>query len=1322
LRASGALMRTTYSAGEETLLRAYLPATLVEQWALRPDHSPLWGVWLKGSLMFCDVSGFTAMSEKLALVGKEGAELMASVLNGFFERMLAIADVWGGAQMKFGGDAMLLLFSGDGHADRAAAAGMEMQAAMRDFRRLLVASESYSLRMRVAIHSGRFYGASVGQPDGTLHYLLVGPDVNRTAGIEGAGEPGQVVVSPEAAMQLNPRSQLIPRDGVWRVRRLEQPARPVEEHHVPISSQSLKRYLLAPLATPLLEGRLPSFSGEHRRVTAVFINLLGLSGLLETEGEAQALAQADGYVKMVIGAVEQHGGFLAASDLAHEGDKLICLFGAPLSVEREERAALRAVLELDREFRSSGLDLSHKIGVSSGFVFAGEIGSSRRREYTVIGDSVNLAARLMAAAQPGQILVSKATIERAGSGFDIQRLRPLRVKGKAAPVAVYRLRDVASEHLTEQQDYGISRLVGRNRELAALTGLARQILKRGSGRWAYLWGEPGIGKSRLTAEVAAQLEAAGWRHTKASCQVHTWHTPFAPWREALRTLLNVRPDETAAEFGQRLYSAVEEAQPDLAPYATLLGELLSLPVPDVPAISSLDPKSRRRQLTSLVVALVESVAKLQPILLVFEDAHWADTPSVELLAEVLGLSARICTVVTSRAPAAPPELSTARTPISIHLAELSKEAARTLVASTSGLSDQVLETIVARAQGNPLFLQEIARMGLTSEDTIPETVNDVILTRLDRLAPEEKKVLRLASVIGPSFDSRLLYDLAAGNPQPMRVDSALLELGRLGFTRRQAEGRSEYAFSHILTREVAYETLPYAQRRQLHKRVGQRIEQEQEAQLDSVCELLLHHYEQAGDPAKVVRYAAMSGNRAAAMFATNEGMGYYERSLTALAALRKGFEGDRSVLLERLADCLDISGRHDEAAEKFAAALAEWRVRRRSARLVPGQGSRRLRDAALSGKVGASLERSSDYGGSLRWLDQALSLLPGRSGFVRAQICATKSLTLFRKGMYHEAVRWGSVSLAFARGRGEGRQLAYAHHILANSYMEMGKLKKALGHDRIAVRLYHEAGDLAGQARANSNLGLSYQMLGVLDAALYHYDVGLKADERIGNDSHAAIVHNNIGEVLMLMGRLEEAVSHLEEVLRAYRKGSAVVGLAGLAHVNLSRCWSDMGRQAEALSALRRGLRLLRKAGVHGILTEALFQQVELRLATGKIREARRQARRLLRDATGLDAKVLSARGERLLGRAEAALGASELARGHLRTSIAIARQAGAEHEEALSLLALARLNLATPRTSRSAGRPFRRAAKILARMGASLDFSGLQALVDGQRQTLVAS
>ena len=1299
-------MRTADHFDQDTL-RAYLPATLVDHWARCPDQQPVWGAWLSGSLMFCDISGFTAMSENLARLGKEGAELMAGVLNRFFERMIALADGWGGAQMKFGGDAMLLFYSGERHAERAVAAGLEMQAAMKDFKHLVVGRDMYRLQMRIAIHSGRFFGASVGQADGVLHYMLVGPDVNRTAQIEGAGDPGQVVLSASSAAQMGPQCRLAPlKSGVSRVRRLEPPPRPESGAVKDAPRDVLKRYLLPSLATPLFDHRLPSLSGEHRRVTAVFINLLGISPALEAQGEDQALTQADAYVKILIEVLERHGGFLAGSDLAQEGDKLICLFGAPVSVEDGEASALRAVLELDRQLTASGLALRHRIGISAGSVFAGEIGSSSRREYTVIGDSVNLAARLMAAASPSEILVSKATIERAGSGFEARRLKPLQVKGKAAPVPVFRLTRAEPELHREPAGAESIPLVGREEELAALLRLAEDASSHSRRRAAYLCGDAGIGKSRLTAEISTRLEAAGWQATWASCQMHTSRTPFGPWREPLRRLLGIDANDGPRVAAEKLGAAIAKAAPEKAFIGSLVGGLLALPFDEDPSLASLEPAERRGLLISLLDELIVAASNERPLLLLFEDAHWADSSSMDLLAAILThKESRLFAIVTSRNARPAPSIVQAVEPTVIHLHELAVAASRSLIASATNLSGADLERVVARAQGNPLYLHEIARIGIVAGGSLPDNVNDVILARLDRLPPEEKAVLRLASVIGSTFSLEALDALAAGSLNNHVVAQALEELQTLGFTRRHTTESSSFFFSHVLTREVAYETLPYAQRRQLHRRVAQYIEGRETAP-EPVCELLLHHYELAEDAPKVVRYGAMSGGRAAAVFATDQAMEYYSLSLATLAGLSGRFERDRSLLLERLADCLDTVGRHGEAAEMFITSLNEWRAGRHRSRLVDAGPAPRPHEADLCRKVAVSYERRSDYDESLNWVNEAIRVLPKRPGLVGAQVYATKSLALFRKGLYHHAVLWGRRGLSAASRGDDLRQQAYAHHILSGSHRELGRLKRALYHDRSSARLYHELGDLPGIARANSNLGLSYQMLGVLDAARYHYQVALNADERVANVSHAAIVRNNMAEVLLVQGYLGEAEAHLNEVVAAHRKGIARTALAGLAEVNLSRCSLRQGDLTTAWRHLGRGLRLLKSVGAEGLHTEALLQRVELWLAEGDANRARRDVRRILKIVRELEAGVLEARAERLLGRAEAALGAPEASRSHLRQSIVIARHSGAGYEEALALIELGRVLLASPRGRGRASRPLQRAASILSRMDAIIDLA----------------
>ncbi len=1257
--------------------------------------------------MHCDITGFTAMSESLSQLGKEGAELMAGVLNRFFDRLLEVADRWGGVQMKFGGDALLLFFADREHAARAAACGFEMQAAMADFRLVSVGGQEYRLRMRIGIHSGRFFSASVGQPEGVLHYLLLGPDVSRATMVEAAAQPGQVVASAETAALLSSRSRLKAAAGdVWKLRGVDPlPDAPGEGRLYAASRAGLRRYLLPPLAARLAQGQATGFPGEHRRVTAVFINLLGVSELLAGKGDGAALTQVDAYVNMLLAALDRHGGYLAGSDAAERGDKLIAMFGAPLSQEWEETSALRCALDLHRELRDSSLDLHQRIGINSGFVFAGEIGSARRREYTIIGDNVNLAARLMAAARPGQTIVSRAAAERAGTEFDLHRLRSLRVKGKAEPVQVFRLEDSRQPSQPLETEMA-SPVLGRDAELTSLLRLSSQVA-RGRGRWAYVWGEAGIGKSRLTAEVAARLCSRGWRHLTPSCHPHTARTPFAAWIAPLRALFGIEVEDGPEDARRKLKAGVARLRPDLEAFAPLVGELLSVPADDDPFLRSLDAKTRHQRLTTTVVEILQASARERPLLLLFEDVHWADGPSLELLGELLcHLGSPLMVCLTSRHGEPPLELSAYRPSLSLHLQELTAEDARRLVASATELAKDELTAIVGRAQGNPLFLQELARSGAVRPDELPETINDVMMTRLDRLPDDEKAVLRHAAVIGPSFDLQILDTLLTARRELLELEPALANLTRRGFTRAERDDPPTYAFCHILTQEVAYETLPYAERRRLHRGVAERIESDRADQLESVCELLLHHYELARETVKTVRYGAMAGDRAATLFANQEANEYYRRSLTALASVRHGTAADRGLLLERIGDCLETAGNHREATDAFAEALKEWKEGRgRTPRLVPWLIRAKTRDAVLCRKAGVSCERSSDYDESLRWLDRAHAALPRRPGRVGSQVCAAKSVCLFRKGRYTEGVRWGRRALELAHRCGESVELAYAHNMLANSYIEQGKLNKAIRHLRPAVRLYHELGDFPGQAAANNNLGSCYQLLGVLDGALYHYRVALGADERVGDLVDAAVVHNNLGEVLLTRGELGEAVVHLEEVLGAHRSHTALAAVAGLAQVNLCRCRMAQGDVGAAEDHLRCGLRLLRRVGAEGLLTEGRLQLAELRLAQGRAEEACRQCQRARAKARTLQAKLMEARAERLLGNARAGLDDPEAARSHLRASIALARRIGADYEEAKSLIALGGLAIDWGHQPPSlAQRSLERAVAILSRMGATLD------------------
>jgi tetratricopeptide (TPR) repeat protein len=333
---------------------------------------------------------------------------------------------------------------------------------------------------------------------------------------------------------------------------------------------------------------------------------------------------------------------------------------------------------------------------------------------------------------------------------------------------------------------------------------------------------------------------------------------------------------------------------------------------------------------------------------------------------------------------------------------------------------------------------------------------------------------------------------------------------------------------------------------------------------------------------------------------------------------------------------------------------------------------------------------------------------------VAAQVCASRSVTLFRKGEYQEGIQSGKQALKLAKRSREEVDIAYAHNMLANSYIETGQLRKSIDHLRQAVEHYHRLDDYPGIAAANSNLASCYGFFGDLEESIKHFNVALKADERMQNDSSLAIDHQNLGHVLALRGRIDEAIEHLQQVVDMDEQGRCRPDLAGAAYIDLCQCKLDIGAKDEAETLLEKGLELLKQSGQTGLIMDAELQLAELRLEQGRLQQAHELCIDILQRTRKLDAKLYEVRGERVLGIALGELGKVDEAKTHLKQSVQIARQIGADHEKARSLVALARLGLEKGADSTAASlKKLKQALEIFSDMGAALELERAQQLYE---------
>jgi len=920
-------------------------------------------------------------------------------------------------------------------------------------------------------------------------------------------------------------------------------------------------------------------TGERRRVTVVFSDLSGYTALNEIL-DPEEVESIMGQIKSeAVRIVEARGGMVNQ----FVGDEVLALFGIPVAHEDDPVRAVRAALALhdmvrkiSREHEARiGQSLRLHSGINTGLVVT-RSRDLRDGTYGVTGDAVNTAARLVAQAAPDEVVLSLDTQRLVADYFISEPLQAVQLKGKAGLVRPWKVtgKTAVVSRWEAAQQRGLTRYAGRDVELATLRAAARQA-QAGHGQFVTVVGEAGVGKSRLMFELCHGLERENVAVIEGRCQAAGADTPYLPFVDALRQLLGLREVEAsdAQSFHDRVVAEILSLNADLEAFVPHLLHLLSVPSTAHPLPGELRAEQRRRALDEALIAAFDVAARTRCVLLVLEDWHWVDEASDRVLQSLVNLLPRfeLMVVVTHR-----PEAVRVWPMVGHHapivlgpLDVRHTEAMVSAVLDSNELPSGLAEYIHERSGGNALFNEEVARAlaeegavlvedGVTTltrpieRIVLPDTVQAVIRSRVDRLAPEARELLRFASLIGREFGRRVLERLL---PDANGLDRAIEAVVRQDLIQPvRVVPESAWLFKHVLVQEVVYETMLLQQRRMLHGRVGAILEQLHASRLEEHYEALAHHYARSDELQKALEYLEKAGDKAAKYFSLREARSYFSQGVRILDQSAKDPEMQRRFIV--------LAAKWAEVSF-YSASEANMTALERALLFA-----RNLSDEKLETQTLFWITRMHYCLGQMIRADEAFQEFerrferdPGSLLLARARI--TQSIVHVYMMHNERAIDAIEAALPVVEAEGDVEQVIWGQGMLGAVFGLTGRLQEAVA---LTTQAYAHATAIHNkvrQAMSRSYGTYALNHAGQLNQSLAHGEEAIRLGTQAQADVPIAFGQHNAGHALFLLGRREEGIALMRESIRTMRATGTLLGVSPFLAL-LAEALSLSGEVAEA--------------------------------------------------------------------------------------------------------------------------------------------------------------